>query len=87
MNQNIWTNQYTMKSCNGCMSLFQILDSIAQFFYLIKTMSIHFESSKYKLLNIGVLLRQFCFYKSQGLLQIKVPVLRVDFAGTVIGLV
>lgn len=51
-------------------------------------MSIHFESSKYKLLlDIGVLLRQFCFYKSQGLLQIKVPVLRVDFTGTVIGLV
>lgn len=50
-------------------------------------MSVHFEPSKYKLLDIGVLLRQFCFYKSQGLLQIKVPVLRVDFAGTVIGLV
>lgn len=86
MNQNIKTNQCTMKSCIGCMSLFKILVSIAQFFYL-KTMSIHFESSKYKLLDIGVLLRQFCFYKSQGLLQIKVPVLRVDFAGTVIGLV
>lgn len=49
-------------------------------------MSIHFQSLN-KLLDIGVLLRQFCFYKSQGLLQIKVPVLRVDFAGTVIGLV
>lgn len=32
-------------------------------------------------------MKLFCFYKSQGLLQIKVPVLRVDFAGTVIGLV
>lgn len=76
-----------MKSCNGCMILFQILDSIAQFFYLKIIMYIHFKSSKYKLFDIGVLLRQFYFYKSQGLLQIKVPVLRVDFAGTVIGLV
>lgn len=69
------------------MSLFQILDSIAQFFYLKNYTYTLFESSKYKLVDIGVLLRQFCFYKSQGLLQIKVPVLRVDFAGTVIGLV